>query len=45
MMRNLVIWRWCWEWISVELMMHLLKRRLLPLLSLAKDVDGVLQLC
>jgi hypothetical protein len=33
------------EWIGVKLMMHLLKRSLLPLFSLAKDVNGVLQLC
>jgi hypothetical protein len=44
MMRNLVIWRRWWRWIGVELMMHLLKQRLLPLLLLAKDVDGVLRL-
>jgi hypothetical protein len=41
-MRNLVIWLRWWGWIGVDLMMHLLKWRLLPLLSLAKDIDDVL---
>jgi hypothetical protein len=41
-MRNLVIWQRWWRWIGVELMMHLFKQRLLPLLLFAKDVDSVL---
>jgi hypothetical protein len=45
LVENLVVWRrWQW-WIGVELMLHLFEWRLLPLHLLAKDVDGVLQLC
>jgi hypothetical protein len=35
---------WSW-WISVELIMHLFKWRLLPLLPLVKDLNCVLDLC
>jgi hypothetical protein len=43
MVRNLVIRQGWWRWVDVGLMLHLLERRLLPLLLLAKDVNGVLQ--
>jgi hypothetical protein len=41
---NLIICRGWSRWIDIELMMQLVEQRLLPLLLLAKDVDGVLQL-
>jgi hypothetical protein len=42
---NLVVWwRW-WRWIGFQLMVRLIEWRLLPLILLGKDLDGVLELC
>jgi hypothetical protein len=42
---NLVVWwRW-WRSIAIELIVQLFKWRLLLLLLLANDLDGVLELC
>jgi hypothetical protein len=40
--RDMIVWwRW-WGWVGIRLILPLAKRRILPLLSLAKDVDVVL---
>jgi predicted CDP-diglyceride synthetase/phosphatidate cytidylyltransferase len=39
--RDMVVW---WKWVGVGLMLPLAQKRLLPLLLLANDVDGILQL-
>jgi hypothetical protein len=35
------VWRWWW-WVGVEVLLPLIRRRVLPLLLLAEDVNGVL---
>jgi hypothetical protein len=39
--RDTIVWQRWWRWAGVGLMLCLTQRRILPLLLLAKDVDGV----
>jgi hypothetical protein len=40
-MRDMVLRRWCWWWV----MMDLVKRSFVPLLLLSKNIESVLHLC
>jgi hypothetical protein len=42
---NMIIWRGWWRRISVEVMLPLDRLRILVLLWLAEDADGILQFC
>jgi hypothetical protein len=39
---DMIVWWRRWRWVGVGLMLPLAQRRLLPLLLLAEDVDGIL---
>jgi hypothetical protein len=41
----MIIWRGWWRRISVEVMLPLDRLRILVLLWLAEDADGILQFC
>jgi hypothetical protein len=42
---NVVVWRRWWWWVCIEVLLPLIRRRVLPLLLLTEDINGVLQFC
>jgi hypothetical protein len=42
---NGVVWRRWQGWVGVEVLLPLIRRRVLSLLLLAEDVNGILQFC
>jgi hypothetical protein len=40
-----VVWRWQWWWVGIEVLLPLIWWWVLPLLMLVEDVNGVLQFC
>jgi hypothetical protein len=42
---NVIVWQRWWWWAGIEVLLPLIRQRVLPLLLLAEDVNGVLQFC